>query len=61
MPVVDDTPGMPRGADQPLPNIELVPRHGTMWRGDWIAGFSWIRRDGPIGRPARWPAGRSVV
>jgi hypothetical protein len=48
MAVVDDTPGIPRGTDQPLPNIVLVPRHGTMWRGDWIAGFSWIRRDGPL-------------
>ncbi|WP_156317820.1 hypothetical protein [Cypionkella psychrotolerans] len=24
----------------------LHARHGSMWRGDWIAGFSWIRRDG---------------
>ncbi len=44
--VVDDTPGVPVGAQFPLPNITLIARHGTMWRGDWIAGFSWIRRDG---------------
>lgn len=46
IPVVDDTPGTPIGAQFPLPNITLMARHGTMWRGDWIAGFSWVRRDG---------------
>ncbi|WIJ24062.1 glycoside hydrolase family 2 protein [Devosia sp. RR2S18] len=33
--------------DQHLPGISLVERDGTIWRGDWIAGFSWVRRDGP--------------
>ncbi|MEO6300206.1 MAG: glycoside hydrolase family 2 TIM barrel-domain containing protein, partial [Paracoccaceae bacterium] len=42
----DETPGIPIAADGVLPNINLTARHGTMWRGDWIAGFSWIRRDG---------------
>ncbi|MBC7736893.1 MAG: glycoside hydrolase family 2, partial [Candidatus Saccharibacteria bacterium] len=46
IPVVDATPGVPVQAQVPLPNITLMQRHGTMWRGDWIAGFSWIRRDG---------------
>ena len=46
--IVDDTPGLPRGSDSLLPNINLVARHGTMWRGDWIAGFSWLRRSGPL-------------
>ena len=46
MPIVDDVPGMPVGSEAVLPNIGLVARHGSMWRGDWIAGFSWIRRDG---------------
>ena len=46
MAIVDEVPGMPIGAEAVLPNIGLVARHGTMWRGDWIAGFSWIRRDG---------------
>jgi len=32
--------------DQHLPGISLVERDGTIWRGDWIAGFSWVRRDG---------------
>jgi 3-oxoacyl-[acyl-carrier-protein] synthase-3 len=34
------------GSESQMPNINLIARHGTMWRGDWIAGFSWIRRDG---------------
>lgn len=46
IPIVDDTPGLPRGPESQIPNIALTPRHGTMWRGDWIAGFSWIRREG---------------
>jgi hypothetical protein len=24
----------------------LVLRDGTLWRGDWIANFSWLRRSG---------------
>ncbi len=32
--------------DQHLPGISLVERDGTIWRGDWIAGFSWVRREG---------------
>lgn len=28
------------------PNMRLVARDGTIWRGDWIAGFSWLRREG---------------
>lgn len=46
IPIVDATPGLPRGSEALLPNINLIARHGTMWRGDWIAGFSWIRRQG---------------
>ncbi|QFY63981.1 glycoside hydrolase family 2 (plasmid) [Rhizobium grahamii] len=37
---------MPVGIDQQLPGIGLIEREGTMWRGDWIANFSWIRRKG---------------
>lgn len=29
-----------------MPDLALVARHGTIWRGDWIAEFSWIRRKG---------------
>jgi hypothetical protein len=46
IPIVDDIPGLPMNPEGQLPNISLIPRHGTMWRGDWIAGFSWIRRKG---------------
>ena len=46
IPIVDATPGLPRGSESQLPNINLIARQGTMWRGDWIAGFSWIRRQG---------------
>lgn len=41
-----DGHAMPVGSEQQLPGIGLVPRDGTIWRGDWIAGFSWIRREG---------------
>jgi hypothetical protein len=34
--------------------MQLVERHGTIWRGDWIAGFSWVRREGAL---ARLPGG----
>lgn len=34
------------GSESQLPNIGLVLRDGTLWRGDWIANFSWIRRSG---------------
>jgi hypothetical protein len=34
------------GGEQQLPNIGLHRRDGTIWRGDWIASFSWLRRDG---------------
>lgn len=48
IPVVDATTGVPIGPVFPLPNITLQPRHGSMWRGDWIAGFTWLRREGPF-------------
>ncbi len=44
MPIIDDTPGTLGGPESQLPNIVLHERHGTIWRGDWIASFSWIRR-----------------
>jgi hypothetical protein len=45
MPIVDETPGLSANSESQLPNINLIARHGAMWRGDWIAGFSWIRRE----------------
>ena len=35
----------------------VVRRSGTMWQGDWISPFSWLRRDGPF---ARIPGGPLV-
>ena len=32
----------------------VVRRSGTMWQGDWISSFSWLRRAGPF---ARLPGG----
>jgi len=46
MPIVDETPGNPLGNEAQLPNIGFVARQGTIWRGDWIANFSWIKRSG---------------
>jgi hypothetical protein len=46
IPIVDAMPGLPRGGEGQMPNLSLIARHGTMWRGDWIAGFGWIRRKG---------------
>jgi hypothetical protein len=57
IPVVDETPGIPVGPIFALPNITLTARHGTMWRGDWIAGFSWIRREGAF---AQLPGGPMI-
>jgi len=28
--------------------VHLIERNGTVWRGDWIGNFSWLRRDGPF-------------
>ena len=44
--IMGDERGLPPNAEGTLPNIPLTARHGTMWRGDWIAGVSWIRRAG---------------
>jgi hypothetical protein len=50
MRVVDDTPGIPSGSHHREPGIALHRREGTIWRGDWIASFSWIRRRGAFTR-----------
>jgi hypothetical protein len=54
MPIIDDVPGNLPNPDTLLPNIVLHQRQGTLWRGDWIACFSWIRRTGTF---ARLPGG----
>ncbi|HEY8575403.1 MAG TPA: sugar-binding domain-containing protein [Devosia sp.] len=46
--IVADNKTFRAATDQHLPGINLVERDGTIWRGDWIAGFSWLRRQGPF-------------
>ncbi|WP_412065839.1 glycoside hydrolase family 2 protein [Rhizobium sp. SYY.PMSO] len=29
-----------------FPGYNLVNRHKSIWRGDWVGNFSWLRRDG---------------
>lgn len=48
IPVVDEVPGIPLSQEGMMPNMVLHARHGTIWRGDWIASFSWLRREGPL-------------
>lgn len=47
-PTFDERPGRPAQPYFSFPGIDLVQRHGTVWRGDWIGNFSWLRRDGPF-------------
>ena len=49
------TEAAPRDAGWSLPNIVLHPRTGNIWRGDWVAGFSWVRREGPFANLAGGP------
>ena len=46
MPAIDERPGIPAPAHHAFPGLGLVERHGTLWRGDWIGNFPWLRRDG---------------
>jgi hypothetical protein len=39
-----------------LPGYALQNRHNSIWRGDWVGNFPWLRRDGAF---AHIPAGRS--
>jgi hypothetical protein len=32
--------------DRRFPTIGVHERNGTMWRGDWITSFNWLRRHG---------------
>lgn len=47
-PSFDDAPGRPAQPYFSFPGVGLVERQGTVWRGDWIGNFSWLRRDGPF-------------
>ncbi|MBI1173565.1 glycoside hydrolase family 2 [bacterium] len=41
--VPDVRPLLPGGV---LPDLATGPRDGTIWRGDWIGSFAWVRREG---------------
>jgi hypothetical protein len=45
--IVDDTPGVPSTPYFYFPGIDLAPREGSIWRGNWITNFSWLKRSGP--------------
>ncbi|MFD0460906.1 hypothetical protein ACFQY9_02385 [Microvirga aerilata] len=40
--------------DRRFPTIGIHQRNGTMWRGDWITSFNWLRRHAAF---ARFPGG----
>ncbi|KQS75199.1 glycosyl hydrolase [Rhizobium sp. Leaf384] len=40
--------GLISGAYFTFPGYSLVDRHKSLWRGDWVGNFSWLRRDGPF-------------
>lgn len=44
--IEDDTGGFRSGAYFTFPGYQLVDRHRSIWRGDWVGNFSWLRRDG---------------
>ncbi len=37
--------GMQSGSYFTFPGYQLVNRHRSIWRGDWVGNFSWLRRD----------------
>jgi hypothetical protein len=37
--------GMTSGSYFTFPGYSLVDRHKSIWRGDWVGNFSWLRRD----------------
>lgn len=47
-PVTEEVPGRPSQPYFSFPGVHLIERNGTVWRGDWIGNFSWLRRDGPF-------------
>ena len=48
VPIVDDIPGIPSQPYFSFPGYGLSNRDGTVWRGDWVTNFSWLRRSGPF-------------
>lgn len=49
IPIEDAAGGMATGAYFVFPGYGLADRHRTLWRGDWLGNFSWLRRDGAFG------------
>jgi hypothetical protein len=44
---IEDAPGGMRSESYfSFPGYGLQNRHGTIWRGDWVGNFPWLRRDG---------------
>ena len=48
IPIVDETPGIPSQPYFTFPGYALVNRDNTIWRGDWVTNFSWLKRAGPF-------------
>jgi Glycosyl hydrolases family 2, TIM barrel domain/Glycosyl hydrolases family 2/Glycosyl hydrolases family 2, sugar binding domain len=44
--IEDNLGGMQSGSYFTFPGYQLVNRHRSIWRGDWVGNFSWLRRDG---------------
>jgi hypothetical protein len=42
----------PTGGDrgQPMPQMRVTERNGTIWKGNWVTGFSWVKRSGVFER-----------
>lgn len=38
----------PTGGDrgQSMPQMRVTERNGTIWKGNWVTGFSWVKRSG---------------
>lgn len=46
MHIEDSHGGMVSGSYFTFPGYYMVNRHKSIWRGDWVGNFSWLRRDG---------------
>ncbi|WP_210529684.1 glycoside hydrolase family 2 protein [Rubellimicrobium arenae] len=48
---IEDAPGGTRSEPYfSFPGYALQNRHNTIWRGDWVGNFPWLRRDGAFAR-----------
>lgn len=46
MKIEDEIGGTRSSSYFTFPGYKLVNRHHSIWRGDWVGNFSWLRRDG---------------